>query len=127
MKIRYLILFLLFLASCKPPLPDCPICDLELEVGDCSTDSTYNLTVDFQTSLSGDFQVLMYGQDGIVIEKTYSDFPLTFENFQGENQHPVPPPVPPICTSWAHDCTPHPWMHELPQLRITITVIRHPV
>lgn len=66
--------------ACPPPGP-CAINDLRVETGDCTSDSTYKITLKFSTpatSLADSFSV--YSANGTLLGRfAYTDLPLTLD------------------------------------------------
>lgn len=81
------IYFLLFLAltSCltESLLDDCSINDLEVSVGECNADGTYNLTLNFDYENPGNDYFEVFIRDDVFIDYyELSELPLTIENFE---------------------------------------------
>ena len=90
--VKNIIYFLLFLTltSCLvesldelESLDDCSINDLEVAVGECNADGTYNLTLNFAYENPGNDYFEVYIRDDVFIDYyELSELPLTIENFQ---------------------------------------------
>lgn len=61
--------------------PDCSISDLSVVTGDCTSDSTYALTVDFQVSNPGSSQFKLYANGIVWGYYNYADLPITVMDF----------------------------------------------
>ena len=90
--VKNIIYFLLFLTltSCLvesldelESLDDCSINDLEVAVGECNADGTYNLTLNFAYENPGNDYFEVYIRDDVFIDYyELSELPITIENFQ---------------------------------------------
>ena len=62
---------------------ECSISDLEVTVGECNADGTYNLTLNFDYDNPGNDYFEVYIRDDVFIDYyELSELPLTIENFQ---------------------------------------------
>ena len=82
-KIIYFLLFLTLTSCLVESLDDCSISDLEVAVGECNADGTYNLTLNFAYENPGNDYFEVYVRDDVLIGYyELSELPLTIENFE---------------------------------------------
>ena len=82
-KIIYFLLFLTLTSCLIESLDDCSISDLEVTVGECNADGTYNLTLNFAYENPGNDYFEVYIRDDVFIDYyELSELPLTIENFE---------------------------------------------
>ena len=82
-KIIYFLLFLTLTSCLIESLDDCSISDLEVTVGECNADGTYNLTLNFAYENPGNDYFEVYVRDDVFIDYyELSELPLTIENFE---------------------------------------------
>jgi len=82
-KTIYILLFLTLTSCLIESLDDCSISDLEVAVGECNADGTYNLTLNFAYENPGNDYFEVYVRDDVFIDYyELSELPLTIENFE---------------------------------------------
>ena len=88
-KIIYIFLFLTLTSCLVEPLDqleslyECSISDLEVTVGECNADGTYNLTLNFDYDNPGNDYFEVYIRDDVFVDYyELSELPLTIENFE---------------------------------------------
>ncbi len=78
-----LLLPIFCLPGCRESNEDCAINSLSVDTGNCNTDGTYSLTLNFDHSNAGnDFFDLYVRGDLLLDFYSLSDLPLTLDNFQ---------------------------------------------
>jgi len=81
MRLLFSILFLLFIFSCEDEeLINCEITNLSIDVGDCVSDSVYNLTLDFDYENPGNEYFDLFARDSVFLGYyKLSDLPLNLD------------------------------------------------
>ena len=81
MRLLFSILFLLFIFSCEDEeLINCEITNLSIDVGDCVSDSVYNLTLDFDYENPGNEFFELFARDSVFLGYyKLSDLPLNLD------------------------------------------------
>ena len=75
MRLLFSILFLLFIFSCEDEeLINCEITNLSIDVGDCVSDSVYNLTLDFDYENPGNEFFELFARDSVFLGSRDSVF-----------------------------------------------------
>jgi len=84
MRLLFPILFLLFIFSCEEEeeLLNCEITNMSIDVGDCISDSTYSLTLNFDYENPGNEYFDLFVRDSIYLGYyELSDLPLNLDTF----------------------------------------------
>jgi len=85
-KIIYTLLIAALMASCEEVTTNdiiCSISDLEVAIGDCNTDGTYTLTLNFNHHNAGNDFFDVYIRDNVSLGYfQLSDLPITIDNFE---------------------------------------------
>ena len=82
MRLLFSILFLLFIFSCEEDeeLLNCEITNMSIDVGDCISDSTYSLTLDFDYENPGNEYFDLFARDSAFLGYyKLSDLPLNLD------------------------------------------------